>query len=138
MIVQRMIDKVDLKEAFNTFKHCFTMFDFDTYLEKIYQNAYTYVAKIEDEIVGIIIFYANDFDTKTAFITLIEVNQAYRKHHIGKALMGECFSISKSLGMQKINLEVAKDNEGAIVFYKKLHFGTIGENNDRYTMTRVC
>lgn len=89
------------------------------YSAKISCYGNTYVVKIKDKTIGIIIFYSNDLISKTAYITMIAVKNEYKGNGIGKKLLklSEVFAIK--FGMKYIKLEVHKENISAIRFYEK-------------------
>lgn len=94
----------------------------EDYAEKLSELAYVYSAEKNGESVGILIFYANDSESKEAYISLIGVKKENERKGIGKALLDYCFKLSRKHGMCKIRLEVDKDNSNAIKFYKKNGF----------------
>jgi len=103
--------------------------DLDEYAEKLWHNAITYVAKSEDYL-GFVSFYANDFTKQIAYISQIGVHPTYQGRKIGKSLMNKCIEYSKSKGMEKLKLEVYKQNNSAIGFYNKNAFVFNGESTE--------
>ena len=92
--------------------------NFEDLLKKISEFATIIIAKTHDVLIGYAAFYANNMTTRTAYLTLIGVKPAYQKKGIGKELLTKVEQISLSKGMLKLDLEVKKDNEYAITFYK--------------------
>ena len=72
--------------------------------------------------IGAISFYANDYDSKIAYITEFLVIEKYRRQKVGTALLYKCFDFAKKEGMTKIRLQVADNNESAKKFYMKNGF----------------
>ena len=95
--------------------------DFDLLFDKIDRYAFFCIAYRED-VIGYAAMYANDSQTKVAYITLIGVCQDWQNCGIGSSLMEWCVRIAKSRGMESIKLEVARDNINAQKFYKKHGF----------------
>lgn len=103
--------------------------DIDDYAQKLSEYAFVYEALNDKECVGILIFYANDKQSKTAYISLIGVKKDKEGNGIGKALLKYCEKISMQAGMCKLKLEVNKENIGAIKFYEKNGFAFIEKNS---------
>ena len=91
-----------------------------------------------NNILGYVAFYANDKNTKEAYITLIAVKPGKQNSGIGTNLIKECIYTSLKYGMKKLALKVDKDNENAIKFYKSNGFVFCGEDNEieQYLMKR--
>lgn len=111
----------------------------DEYAEKLRDFANVYVAKNNSENVGILVFYANDKESKEAYISLIGVKRGNTRNGIGKELLGCCNEISRKCGMSKIKLEVDQDNMNAIKFYKKNGFSFVSrsERNSFYMQREI-
>lgn len=92
--------------------------DFKDTLIKIKNNANVIVAVLNGEIVGFSAFYMNNFIENIVYITLIAVNEKYRGHHIGTLMMNYIKSVSQLNGFCRIRLEVQKDNDNALSFYR--------------------
>lgn len=99
----------------------------EDYAEKLSELAYVYSAEKNGESVGILIFYANDEKSRTAYISLIGVKKGYECKGIGKELLDHCEEVSLQNDMLRLKLEVDKDNITAIKFYKKNGFVTLNE-----------
>ena len=50
------------------------------------------------------------------------VRREWRRHGVGRRLLDECVALARSSGLEKIELEVFTDNEGAIQLYESLGF----------------
>ena len=101
--------------------------DYEAFALKLKENAFVYKAAINDNVFGILVFYANDNDTKRAYISLIGVKKEYRATGLGRYLIDSCIEFSKANGMKSILLEVDNDNKNAISFYHRLGFEKTGE-----------
>lgn len=104
--------------------------DFKNFLDKIDANAYFIVAYNENVILGYAVLYANNLETKEAYITLLEVYRAYQGKHIGNGLIEKCERLAKEKKMTKIRLEVMKTNCNAIKFYEKNGFTKSSEKDN--------
>ena len=88
-------------------------------------------------IVGFSAFYSNDREQRTAYLSLIAVDRNSRSGGIGKILINETVRRSKERGMERLTLEVRKENLSAIGFYRHLGFSVCGENAESSFMTMV-
>lgn len=73
-------------------------------------------------ICGFVAYYANDFTTKEAYISMIAVLPPYRKSGYGKSLLNFVIQEVREKKMKSVCLEVEKSNNNAIEFYKKNSF----------------
>lgn len=95
---------------------------FEGLFEKIDSNADFIIARQGRECLGFAAMYANDFENRSAYITLFAVRQNYQKRHIGTLLMKKCIDVAEKKGMKEIRLEVLKRDAGPISFYQKMGF----------------
>lgn len=114
--------------------------DFDKLYLKVCKYSIFLVAYIDEKIVGYLAFYANDSNTRVAFITLLAVKCEYQNLHIGKELLITCESFSKIKGMEQIKLEVQNKNLNAIRFYKNngYKYDGICSNASQYMKKVFC
>lgn len=131
MEIQKLTSFDEISAAFNTLKDNF--FDFkeniETYAMKIFQNGICCAAKVNGTICGLIAFYANNTDTKTAFITSVLVDKSYRKQGVATLLLKNAEEYCVKNGMIKISLEVDKRNEKAIALYTKFNYKIISSRH---------
>lgn len=87
-------------------------------------------AKFDNKIVGFISMYcaANE-----GYICNIAVEKNYRKCGIGTSLMNDIITLSKGKDLKFLTLEVRESNTGAIKFYEKLGFITLGIRKNFYS-----
>ena len=85
------------------------------------------VAKDADEVAGMAVIYANDRETRTAYITLFGVKEAYGRQGVGSLLLKACEELALRRGMDRIRLEVTDSNERAVHFYAKNGFIRTGK-----------
>lgn len=104
-------------------------------LQKIYQNG-IFVFAYQDNPIAYCAFYANNMDTKTAYISLIAVNPEYQHLHIGKRLLELCMEIAYERGMRTCSLEVKKNNHSAIRFYQVNGFVFLSERENSFLMEK--
>ena len=65
-------------------------------------------------------------------ITFIAVHPRHQRKGLGRFLLSELIKRSKSLKTNHIYLEVKKNNESAIAFYKSMGFKTVGNRSNFY------
>ena len=92
-------------------------------------NSKYLIAKINDEIVG---FAGIKIVLDEADLMNIVTKKAYRNNGIGKLLLKNLISLSQSLSLKTITLEVNEENEPAIHLYKSLGFKKIGNRKNYY------
>lgn len=102
---------------------------YDDYAKKLSEYANVVICKINQETAGLLVFYSNDIETKTAYISLIGVHQEYQGKKIGKILLEYCINASINCGMEYLKLEVDLDNTRAIRFYVNNGFENCEDSN---------
>ncbi len=100
--------------------------DPEAVLLKMLRLADFIVAMDGEEVAGFTAIYANNLETRAAYITLFGVKEAYGRRGIGKMLLDECEALALSRGMDRICLEVTDSNEKAVRFYTKYGFVRTG------------
>lgn len=111
---------------------------FEEYFQKIDQLACFLVAKKADAIHGFSVFYMNDFDSKTAFLSMIAVAPSMQEKNAGSLLLSASEKLARDQGMECMALKVHHKNLQGIRFYQK-HGYTIAEkegNNDFLTASK--
>lgn len=78
-------------------------------------------------------FYANNVDTKVAYLSCIVVSSSLRGQGIGQQLFSKMCMIARERDMAYLQLDVAKENKNAIMFYEKNNCVIIGNGRtDEY------
>lgn len=95
--------------------------NFKELFDKINANG-IFVAAYHAQMLGYAVIYANDLEYYEGFITLIAVRPEYWGQHIGTSILSVCCGIARERKMQRLRLEVRKENERAAVFYRKNGF----------------
>ena len=106
----------------------------DNLADKYNRYAEFYCCFTEDIIIGCIAFYSNDENKHIGFLSMIIVKKEYQAKGVGKKLLGLCIEKCIQRGMEKLRLEVNKNNINAINFYKKIDGIIIGEKEDSFIM----
>ena len=76
--------------------------DLNEYVDRYLEFALILVAEINSKIIGINIFYANDFLNYTGHVTIIGILEKYRDRNLGTVLIQKSLEISKNKGIVKI------------------------------------
>lgn len=108
--------------------------DLKKYSRKLATYATFEIARIKEDIYGIVAFYTN-IENQNIYIPYICVNTFKRHLGIGKALLESICEYAQSEEMS-IALEVRKTNTNAIKLYKKFGFQIEGENEVKYYMKK--
>lgn len=99
--------------------------DLRAYAGKLFQyaeNFALYDGETAHTEVGFASFYGNDAKSRTVYLTIIAVRPAFRGRGFGTAVLNYLETFGKENGMDRIKLEVDKENTGAIRFYGKNGF----------------
>lgn len=98
------------------------------YFENLIKNEEIYIAKVDKEIVGYIIFYIKEKENpsmryrKQLNIDAICVDEKYRGKGIGTKILEDIKEIAKTRGCTDLYLTVNRENENAIKVYEKFGF----------------
>ena len=74
---------------------------------------------VDNNLAGMVGYYANDYELKKAYLSIIVIRKEYQGYGIGSKLLQMFIEESKSKGMNVCRLEVGCYNEKAISFYLK-------------------
>lgn len=90
--------------------------------------SYTYVAEIEDKVVGFISFSSRDlYRISHVGNFIVGVQKDFWGYGIGDKLMTSMLNKSKKLGLKKMSMDVVETNYSAISLYKKHGFEIEGK-----------
>ena len=134
--VKQIKKKEDILSILNEFDKVFSpsisekVDDVLNYATKLSENAFVYVAYGLENL-GFVTLYANDDESKIAYVSFIGVKKEAQNMKIGKKLLEVCFGKSVELGMRRIKLEVQKENPNAIEFYKRNGFTYLDEASSK-------
>lgn len=101
--------------------------DIPFYAKKIHDNAVTFEAWVDKELVGLVAAYLNQ--GKTGFITNVSVLNEFMGNGIANKLMQMTLDSAASIDSDAIVLEVSTDNVKAKALYKKCGFKELFDNN---------
>ena len=129
-----------LNEFIDIFPHLLekidSLFDYSVKLSKFANVA---VAAENTTNIGIIVYYSNDFSTKTGYISLIVVKENFRGKNVGKQLLNYAVNVMRISGMEQLKLEVDDDNDNAVKFYKKagFDFADSASSSSKYMIKKI-
>ena len=104
--------------------------DFDELSRKIYSYSCFFAARSNGSVAGYAALYANNTDTRIAYLTLIGVRPEYQKRHIGSLLFKACEKTATDNGMNELKLEVRNANTTAQRFYLNHGYHLAGKCSD--------
>lgn len=110
--------------------------DMDFFAEKIHKNGFLCVCEDKEIVKGFSVFYANNKQTREAFLSMIAVKSACQKDGIGTRLLTFVEKKSHQEGMCFLRLEVNKKNKGAIAFYEKRGFSVCEQTEESWFMRK--
>lgn len=113
-----------------------TMDDYGSYLSKVADAAITLVCVDGHRTIGGISFYANDCESRRAFITQLMVLPECQGEGVGTGLLGACEEYLRLTSMEKLALEVRKVNYGAKKLYERVGFSVYDESPESYFMEK--
>ena len=103
----------------------------EDYANKLSKFGKSWIVVNENEdICGIISAYLNDKAKRKAYISFIAIKAQYRGMHLAEKLLRIVEHESQTQGIEKIELEVWKDNINAISFYKMQGYNMLEKLND--------
>lgn len=112
-----------VKNSDKEFEPVLSMFiNLEDYCKKIQNNAEIFEAFSGNKIAALVIMYANDYESKKAFITYVYCKQEYRKQGITGNLLKNAVIFAKDKGFTEIWLNCNPDNISALKLYKKYGF----------------
>jgi len=94
----------------------------EDYARKIFENADRFEAWAGKILIGLVAVYCNDKKLSVAYITSVSVLQSWQGKGIASQLITKCLAYIKSLGFERVDLEVYQKNKAAIILYRKYGF----------------
>ena len=99
-----------------------TRVDLEAYALKITANATRFEAWSGAELVGLVAAYDNNLASGVAHITSVSVLRTMTGQGVASRLVRECIGHVRSLGIGRIELQVADANSTAVALYRKFNF----------------
>ena len=104
----------------------------NAYVEKQLTYGHVIAEYHDDDPVGFISFYDNDKENKTGYISVFALSDelGFMKGKTMVRIALESFKVAKDCGLDKIKIEVDKENKVARKLYEHLGFKYTGEETD--------
>ena len=141
--LRRIIGEADVYALWKELGECYdpplwvALPNFEDYIRKVAERAETHALFLGDSFIGAVSLYVNDALEKRAYITQFAIHREYHGKGYGKILLRKSCAIAHMRGMNRIALEVLKDNKPARSLYEKSGFVLIGEKSPTsYLMER--
>ncbi len=96
--------------------------DLQTLTDKLFNKGKVLLALDGETPVGLIGFYANDAQTRQAYVSVVGVSEAYRGRGIARELLCRAMAYSREVGMAECRLYTHRSNTAAIRLYEGLSF----------------
>ncbi|EPC04178.1 hypothetical protein L861_02375 [Litchfieldella anticariensis FP35 = DSM 16096] len=112
----------------------FSIPDIDSYIDKVMGSGNLVTHYNNGKLIGFVAFYCNDETMKHAFVSLIVVSPEMRNTGISCSLLETVVFMAKRKGMEKVRLEVKKNNHRAFGFYEKHGFKVNSQTEISYIM----
>ena len=134
----------DLKTQRDIITKCDSAFDEPmskrTYFTDITVKINTYgnfiALKTEDgEPVGYAAFYANNYETKVAYISLLVVDKKHWGNNYGKMLIDKVKEMSKEVGMEVLRLAIRKNELKSLAVFIRNGFDFESEEPESYYLS---
>lgn len=109
--------------------------DIEKYVQKILKLGHCLISFDNKKIVGILIYYDNDIETNTAFLSLVSVDKEYRNQGIASKMINHLIKNMENVDYIKyIDVPTHITNETAIILYKKFGFKFTGIKKEDNTI----
>lgn len=99
--------------------------DIKLYAKKIFENAITFEAWMQKDLIAMAAAYINDEQGRIAYITNVSVVNSFSGRHIASELLKNCIQYTARKKFSEIRLEVFVGNFRAIQLYQKLNFANV-------------
>ena len=108
--------------------------DIKSYSQKLKNNATLFEAWSGSFLVGFVAVYINNHEEKSAFISNVSIEDAYKRKGISSELMQRCIAFVRQKEFVRIILEVNENNEAAVGLYIKFGFSLLSRKNNSIFM----
>lgn len=110
--------------------------DLEVYASKLLAHANIAVVLDNEEIIGILVMYANDSSSRCAHVAIISILPSYQGQGLGRVILSRGCAFAREAGMCKIRLEVAKRNSSSRALYHSFGFDYVEKNDEKLSM--IC
>lgn len=107
------------------------------YARKLHQRALIAVARIRDEIIGILGMYANDRDSRVGFVTILAIHPDHQGKGLGRKIMAEAIEKAIACGMSRLRIKVVPGNLPARKLYASFGFTSLELSGSKVEMELI-
>lgn len=107
----------------------FEVDDLDSYIDKLMEKACIITIMEQDVLHGFLAYYANDYDNKVGFVSMVLTDPSTRRMGYGRRLVEFALKDLTLKGFKKCRTEVNADNTKALNALKRLNFIPVGRND---------
>jgi|GEM_PF-3454556 len=107
----------------------FEVGDLDSYIDKLIEKACIITIMAQDALQGFLAYYANDYENKVGFISMLIIDPSTKRMGYGRRLVEFALKDLTMKGFEKCRTEVNADNIKAVNICKRLGFTYVGTND---------
>ncbi|MDR6943219.1 GNAT family N-acetyltransferase [Mucilaginibacter pocheonensis] len=111
--------------------------DLKAYVDKIMEKACIISVMEQNVLLGFLAYYANDYESKNAFLSMVVISPTVRKMGYGRRLVDFFIADLVLKGFKRCLTEVKEDNIKAINVCKKVGFSLIGKKDKYLIMEKM-
>jgi len=111
--------------------------DLNAYVDKIMEKACIISVMEQNVLLGFLAYYANDYESKNAFLSMVVISPTVRKMGYGRRLVDFFIADLVLKGFKRCLTEVKEDNIKAINVCKKVGFSLIGKKDKYLIMEKM-
>ena len=117
----------------------YTYVEIKEYGKKIFDNAVTFEGWDDNELIGMIAAYYNNWEITIGYITNVSVLKSYKGFGIASKLLKHTIDYGRESCFYQIELEVNINNIDAFKLYEKHGFVVVKQNTKSYRLLyRIC
>jgi ribosomal protein S18 acetylase RimI-like enzyme len=126
-----------MSQLINDGSGLFELGDLNAYVDKLIEKACLITVIEEDVLKGFLAYYANDYENKVAFLSMLIISPSARRMGYGRRLVEFVFADLTLKGFKKCCTEVKEDNIKALSVCKRLGFSHVGKNGGYVVLEKV-
>jgi ribosomal protein S18 acetylase RimI-like enzyme len=126
-----------MSQLINDGSGLFELDDLNTYVDKLIEKACLLTIIEQDVLKGLLAYYANDYENKVAFLSMLIISPSARRMGYGRRLVEFVFTELTLKGFKKCCTEVKEDNIKALTVCKRLGFTSAGTKNGYMVLEKL-
>ena len=111
--------------------------EFDNYISKISKYAETLAFYDKNQLVCILVMYANRPKEKKSYITLVAVKKEFRRGGLGKEIVKNALVLAKNKKFKAVDIETWSSNDAALKLYNDLGFEFVSKSLNKYGINKT-